>query len=84
VPAIVPDFALRHSTGKIERRASFLERAGKGELLAQRIPWERLDDELRVFGDSTAVRTSRVIAHPPGKPQMSIRSIDVYAKIDGF
>lgn len=81
--ATAPEFALLHSTGKLEPRASFLDRAGKGELLSQRIPWERLEDQLRLFGDCTAVRTTRIVAHPPGKPELSIRSIDVYAKIDG-
>ncbi len=81
--ATAPEFALLHSTGKIEKRESFVERAGKGELVSQRIPWERVEDQLRVFGECTAVRTTRIVAHPPGKPDVSIRTVDVYARIDG-
>jgi uncharacterized protein (TIGR02246 family) len=81
------DFAMLHSTGKLEDRQSFLDRAGTGSLASQRIPAEVVEDTIRVYARRTALRTTRIKAtiHPPDRAplEMSLRSIDVYAKIKG-
>lgn len=81
------DFAMLHSTGKLEGRQSFLDRAGAGSLTSQRVPAEVVEEAIRVYDSRTALRTTRIKAtlHPPDHApvEMSLRSIDVYVKIDG-
>lgn len=81
------DFVMLHSTGNLEARQSFLDRAGAGTLLSQRVPAETLEDTLRLYDGHTALRTTRIKAtlHSPNRPaeEASIRSIDVYVKISG-
>ena len=80
-------FAMLHSTGTLEPRQSFIDRAAAGSLLSQRVPSELVDDEIRLYGDATAIRTTRARAHipVPGGPaaEMELRSIDVYARVGG-
>lgn len=81
------DFAMLHSTGKLEGRQSFLGRAAAGSLASQRVPAEVVEDTIRIYDSHTALRTARIKAtlHPPDHApvEMSLRSIDVYVKIDG-
>src|ERR1700741_513854 len=57
--ALGDDFQFIHSTGRIEERASFVQRAAAGQLASQRIPATTLDAQIRMYGD-TAVRITRV------------------------
>jgi uncharacterized protein (TIGR02246 family) len=81
------DFVMLHSTGKLESRQSFLDRAAAGSLVSQRVPAEVVEETIRVYDSRTASRTTRIKAtlHPPDHApvEMSLRSIDVYVKIDG-
>lgn len=81
------DFAMLHSTGKLESRQSFLNRAAAGSLASQRVPAKVVEETIRVYDSRTALRTTRikVTLHPPDQApvEMSLRSIDVYVKIDG-
>lgn len=81
------DFAIVHSTGKLEGRKSFLDRAAAGALASQRTPAEVVEETIRVYDSRTALRTTRIKAtlHPPDHAavEMSLRSIDVYVKING-
>ena len=81
------DFAIVHSTGKLEGRQSFLGRAAAGALLSQRIPAEVVEETIRVYDSRTALRTTRIKAtlHPPDHApvETSLYSIDVYVKING-
>lgn len=83
---MAPDFVMLHSTGNLETRQSFLDRAGAGTLISQRVPAKVLEDTLRAYGGRTALRTTmtRAVLFPPDKPpiEMSMRSIDVYVRID--
>ena len=45
---IAAGFAHLHSTGSLETRESFIDRAVSGSLLSQRVPAEVLEDELRI------------------------------------
>ena len=84
---IAAGFAHLHSTGNLETRESFIDRAVAGALLSQRVPAEVLEDELRIYDRRTALRTTRVRARAPqpnGEPtEMNVRSIDVYVKMKG-
>lgn len=81
------DFAILHSTGKLEGRSSFLDRAAAGLLMSQRVPAELLEETIRVYEGRTALRTTRVkaLAHPSSSAtvELSLRTIDVYAKVNG-
>ena len=81
------DFAMLHSTGKLEGRQSFLDRAAVGSLASQRVPAEVAEETIRVYDSRTALRTTRIKAtlYPPDRApvEMNLRSIDVYVKIDG-
>jgi uncharacterized protein (TIGR02246 family) len=81
------DFVILHSTGKLESRQSFLDRAAAGSLVSQRVPAEVVEDTIRLYGGSTALRTTRikaVLRLAGGTPvEMSFRTIDVYVKLDG-
>lgn len=76
-----------HSTGKLEDRRSFLERASAGSLASQRFPAEIVEETLRLHDKRTALRTTRIKAtlHPSDRAPLdiSLRSIDVYVKIKG-
>jgi len=81
------DFVILHSTGKLESKQSFLDRAAAGSLISQRVPVEVVEDTIRLYGGSTALRTTRIkaVLRPPGRNpvEMSFRTIDVYVKLDG-
>ena len=55
---IADGFEFVHSTGRLEERASFVQRAVAGQLAVQRNPGETLSVRIAVF-ENTAVRTVR-------------------------
>jgi hypothetical protein len=80
-------FEFLHSTGRIEARASFIQRAVAKQLASQRLgPGETISTEVRVFGE-TAIRTTRVSVrlNPAGttSPLVEIYTRDVYGRWDG-
>jgi len=81
------DFALLHSTGQLESRQSFLDRAAAGSLMSQRAPAELLEESIRVYDSRTALRTTRIKAslHPSDRAplEISLRTIDVYVEVSG-
>lgn len=82
---LAADFVMLHSTGNVELRQSFLDRAAAGALMSQRVPAEVLEDTLRIYDGRTALRTTKIkaVLHPAEKPAVEIimRSIDVYVKV---
>jgi Domain of unknown function (DUF4440) len=49
------DFVMLHSTGKLESRQSFLDRAAAGSLVSQRVPAEVVEETIRVYDSRTAL-----------------------------
>ncbi len=80
-------FTHLHSTGNLETRQSFIDRAAAGSLMSQRVPADSLEDTVRIYDGRTALRTTKTRARVPQQNrepvEMNVRSIDVYVKIDG-
>ena len=79
-------FEFVHSTGRLEERGSYIQRAADGQLAVQRNPGEILSTHVSVFG-STAIRTTRTAVrmepNDPTAPPTQVYTRDVYLKSDG-
>ena len=79
-------FQFVHSTGRLEERESYIQRAGDGQLAVQRNPGEILSAHLSLFG-STAIRTTRTaVRMDPNDAKVAPTQVytrDIYVKSDG-
>lgn len=80
---IANDFVFVHSTGRTESRQSFIDRASAGALMSQRIEGQQQEAQLRLYGDTAAVWTTRTIVKPPDKEEMNLWTVNVYVKASG-
>jgi hypothetical protein len=66
--SIADGFEFVHSTGRVEDRASFIDRAAAGQLASQRTPGDRLERRVRVFNGDTALETILTAVKLPQSP----------------
>jgi uncharacterized protein DUF4440 len=78
---IAQGFTFTHATGRIETRASYMERAIAGAQTTQRSDVETLDNEVHVFDGRTAVLVSRGVLHPQGQAsEIHLRSSWIFVR----
>lgn len=78
---IADTFTFVHSTGGMENKRQYVDRAIAGAQLFQRTETEVKDEQLRVYGGQTAVWTSRVVMrNKADHTETSLQSTNVYVK----
>lgn len=75
-------FFFVHSTGGLETRKQYLDRAAAGALASQRSEFNTLEEQWHVYDGRTALRMARGSAQTPSG-ELILRSINVYVKVDG-
>lgn len=77
-------FMFVHSTGVVETRGEYIDRAAAAGGTAPRPEFEFTDERIRVYAGATAVWTARSTRRgAPAGPEISLRSTDVLVKSDG-
>lgn len=77
-------FLFIHSTGKVETRDEYIDRAVTNAKRAEGMDLEFLEDQIRVYEERTVVWTTRSTRRAKGEsPELSFRGTDVIVKIGG-
>jgi ketosteroid isomerase-like protein len=80
---LAPDFTFVHSTGVLEGRDSYIERAVAAAQPARPNELEFLGEDLRVYGGTTAVCVSRSVSRRGTPGELNFRGTDVLVKDGG-
>jgi ketosteroid isomerase-like protein len=77
---IAADFVFIHSTGGVDSRQPFIDKAVAGTQSSQTASPEYTDRQVRVFGGHTAIRISRSVRDKGSPSELNLRTLHVYAK----
>lgn len=77
---IADDFVFVHSTGGMDTRRQFIDKAVAGTHSSQTDKSEFLEIQLRVFDAHTAIRISRSVRNKGEPSELNLRTLHVYAK----
>lgn len=81
---VAEHFVFVHSTGDMDTRQVFLDKAAAGAQSSQTASPEYVDRQVHVYDGHTAVRITRSVRRGSGgTPDVSMRTLHVYAKVSG-